>query len=156
MSLQIRTDDRPINRVLTPAQLEKQRQDVDNNFIVEQHIKSHTDGHVHLGELAPSRDPDDNGRLTTMATKDQMESDPEAARVRHARNAPVIPVWYFEDEEGETHWFLNYDDAKMAQAGMICFDVEYGTGCLARQADTSVPHCTPLTGPSCGRRTHVS
>ena len=155
MSLQVNIDGRPVDSLLTPADLEKGHKDEKNDFIVEDHIASHKDGYVHLGELAPQRDPV-TGELRIMATEDHMKSDVDAAKLRHQQNRPVIPVWYFEDEYGETHWFLNYDDAQMAQQGYICFDVEHGTGCLARQKDHTTPYCDPISGPPCGRRTHTS
>jgi hypothetical protein len=129
-----------LDKKLTKKQYEDAELMEKRTFVVDEAVKE-SKGYSHLGELAPRRN--DDGSLSITVTEDHLKYKADDARQRRAAGKPVIPVFWFEDETGETHWVLNDSDAKAAEEGYLCIN------CLNWQKDVSNPICNDIHGRSC-------
>jgi len=97
-----------------------------------------SDGYETQGQLNP--------RHATV-TETQLSWDAKDIRERRNSGKPVIPVWSFEDDYGETHWILTDEDAEACRLGYIC------ENCLGWQKSNLTIDCETINHSfSCGHR----
>jgi len=114
--------------------LSKEEKEEWNTLVVED-AQKHSDEYQFQGQLNPRQ---------SVITQTQDNWDTKKLMRRKNDGKPIVPVFFFDGENGETRWVLTDEDAMAVEQGYVC------ENCLCWQKLPNSPKCLWENGGSCG------